>query len=68
MNETSRPDKPVMIYRKTAILQKNGIFAAVGVYSYLEFCYDAPGDGTAEREDWKYGIRGHRQYRRRRND
>ena len=33
MNETSRPDKPVMIYRKTAILQKNGIFAAVGVYS-----------------------------------
>lgn len=23
MNETSRPDKPVMIYRKTAILQKN---------------------------------------------
>ena len=48
MNETSRPDKPVMIYRKTAILQKNGIFAAVGVYSYLEFCYDAPGDGTAE--------------------
>jgi len=47
MNETSRPDKPVMIYRKTAILQKNGIFAAVGVYSYLEFCYDAP-DGTAE--------------------
>lgn len=36
MNETSRPDKPVMIYRKTAILQKNGIFAAVGVYSYLD--------------------------------
>ena len=35
MNETSRPDKPA-IYRKTAILQKNGIFAAVGVYSYLD--------------------------------